>query len=203
MRKPFGMFRLNKGFGGVMMRLMVRTTLRSLIILLVLGMGIILSGCTTIKFDYPAPSKFTVDKNITLAVGEFKNETGYDDPNRVGFSACLDRPVSQAVREAMIIELESDGYEIGESPYEIRGIVHSIVYGEECTKIRFVVGDKTHRKIIYDKTLNADANTMGIFDQKGHVTEVKRCITSFLEDPEFRELLPAYIKQVNTNVEGG
>ena len=48
--------------------------------------------------------------------------------------------------------------------------------------------------VIYDKTFYADANTMGIFDDQGYITEVRRCITALLEDSDFRDVVPAYIK---------
>jgi hypothetical protein len=129
-------------------------------------------------------------------VGEFKNELGFSDPNRIKFTMYLDRPVAEAVRDAVIVELKHEGYEIGKSPYKIFGMIESFVSPPNYTVIQFNVLDKENLMILYDKRVRADANVMGVFDEKGHVQEVQQCIRNFLNDPDFKLKFPLYVRKV-------
>ena len=163
--------------------------LKSMVILpftLIASTFLLLGGCRTMHFDYPEPSAYDANKGITVTVGEFKNDLGWSNPNRFKVNLYLDRPIDEAVRNAVIVELKRDGYKVGESPYEISGVIESFVSAPDYTVIQYKVTDKKRQKVLYDKRVRADATVIGIFDEKGHVQEVRQCILKFLNDPDFR-----------------
>lgn len=155
------------------------------------------AGCATNKFAYNPQYILPSTKNIKLSVGQFENKTGYGDPNQISWNVWFDIPLSDAVRKAVTSELKQAGYIIGESDYEVGGMVHSIVYGPNDefvptgTSLTFQIKRISDKEIIYQKKFFEGSEGLFIWDSKGQINHLKECIIQFINDLNIHENMVA------------
>lgn len=162
-------------------------------------LGLMLAGCATTHFNYrsSAPAGIIQDKG-SVQVGEFANKIGFDEPNRVRFNVVLDRPVSQAFREAVITELNQAGYRLNSaSPVQVSGSIESFGF-EAPAQPRLYTAQATFtittgRQLLFSKSYQEPAAVTSIYDEAGQVATVQKLVLQFINDPQ-----AAYILQYGT-----
>lgn len=145
-----------------------------------------LSGCTTVDFGkYQVPQVSDITNGITLQVGEIKDARGFDDPTAIRFNVWFDRPVADAVREALIMELKGAGYSIGESDVIVSGNLTKFSGSEpgvgRCSLSVSVIKG-TPPKRIFSKTYQYQNSRKNIFDDAAWLEQIRQCVVQFAND---------------------
>lgn len=158
-----------------------------------LGMILLISltGCATTNFNYkPSPPRGIVERKGAVQVGEFKNNIGFSEPNRVRHNVVLDRPVSLAFREAVIAELKQAGYSIETSQVTVSGSIESFGFEAPATPGLFqaqatfsIMKDSTGR-VLFSKTYSQGLGVSSIWDESGQIFSIQKLILQFINDPQ-------------------
>ena len=82
-------------------------------------------GCTN-QFRYTPGTLAPFAQSQVLQVGECRNLSGWNNPRTLGDSSWLDVPVSEAVRNALVAELQAAGFSIGSGQFTVAADVLSV-----------------------------------------------------------------------------
>jgi hypothetical protein len=175
-------------------RLNACTSLRSALLVICGLFTVVFAGCSTINLQFSELKEPTYNKynnNIKFAIGKINNELGQKDEYKLNPYVSLDRPVADAVREALINALYEEGYYIGDSNLEISmdifQISHTFTGHGLVTKMNFVIKDKGLR--IYEKEIQNRNQHRSIGDRDGYYNDIKNAIRAFTKDKEFEKLV--------------
>jgi len=141
------------------------------------------AGCETVPFAY-VPSSIPTEKvgqGITLQIDQVHNNQGLDDPKKVRFNVELDRPVSEAVREALALELQQAGFRIGPSDLllsvTIEGAIHDGSYWT------FSIRKASDQTLLFSRKYPVQPVHADIFDHAALMNIFRTAITQFTADP--------------------
>jgi hypothetical protein len=150
-----------------------------------------LTGCAATTFNYkPSPPRGIVERKGAVQVGEFKNNMGFSEPNRVRFNVVLDRPVSQAFREAVIAELKQAGYSIETSQVTVSGSIESFGFeapaspGLYQAQATFSISKDSTGRVLFSKTYSQNLEVSSIYDESGQIFSIQKLILQFINDPQ-------------------
>jgi hypothetical protein len=150
----------------------------------------LLAGCATNSWNYKAiPTGMTERKGVTVQVGDFVNNLGFADPNRVRFNVTLDRPVSQAMREAVIAELRQAGYEVASSDITVSGVIDWFGRDGKPAVVRFDILKGPRSQPLFSKVYSQKTLLGHIYDEEGQVETIRKLIWQFLSDPQAVQIL--------------
>jgi hypothetical protein len=160
-------------------------------------MLLFLSGCATTPFVYkPKGTLYPIGKGLTIEVGKVQSNLGFDDPKKIRFNVDLDRPVVDAVREALTLELREAGFDVGPGGLVVSVAIDSkspgnegLFYGALWTFRVFRASDdsllyaKQYDGLgIFDKTGRQVVGS--IWDAEGTIGLIRQGIVQFIEDTQ-------------------
>ncbi|MSR24917.1 MAG: peptidase C14 [Nitrospiraceae bacterium] len=148
-----------------------------------------LTGCATNTFNYkPSSPGITVSKGVTVQVDEFRNNLGFADPTRIRFNVVLDRPASQAIREAMVAELRQAGYQIGPSPTRVSGSIDD--FGVEGRPVRaaFEITKEPSGQTLFSRSYSTPSQRSSIYDEEGNLRAIQALVLQFIRDREAQQI---------------
>lgn len=150
------------------------------------------AGCATTPFVYtPTGAGIPIGKGLTLQVGKIQNNLGFDDPKKIRFNVELDRPVADAVREALIGELQESGFTIGPSDLIVSVVIDSNSPGGSGLFLEsywtFRVHQESDGKLFFSRKYTQKREDVGvgsIYDARGQITLIQRALLQFVNDPQ-------------------
>ncbi len=145
-----------------------------------------LAGCATNTFNYkPSSSSPTASKGATVQVGEFSNNLGFTDPTRIRFNIVLDRPASQAIREAVVAELKQAGYQIGPSSTKVSGSIENFGL-DGPAQATFEITKEPGGQTLFSRSYSKPPRGSSIFDEEATMRVIQALVLQFINDPQAR-----------------
>lgn len=160
-------------------------------------MLLFLSGCATTPFVYkPKGTLYPIGKGLTIEVGQIQNNLGFADPKKIRLNVELDRPLVDAVREALTAELQEAGFNVAPGGLVIAVIIDTkspgdegIFFGSQWT---FRVTQPSDGSVLFAQQYAAlgvlDKNghqvVSSIWDDKGLVGIIRQAVMQFVDDPQ-------------------
>jgi len=150
---------------------------------MVIVMLLLASGCATTTFNYESSEPTNIGDRAEVSIGQIVNNTGHSNPRRIRYNVVLDIPVTEAIKKALISELQQANYLIGGGDKEISVYINSIVYGKSGTSLTFIIKKLSSNMIVFNRTFTEKGSIM-IYDESGHMQKIKKCIRKFITNNE-------------------
>ena len=149
-----------------------------------------LAGCTlTTTFNYkPSSPGITASKGVTVQVGEFRNNLGYADPTQVRFDVVLDRPATQAFREAVAAELRQHGYQIGPSSTRVSGSIKKFGAGGPA-EATFEITKAPSEQTLFSRSYSQPPAQGSVYGREDNIRVLQALILQFINDFEAHFIL--------------
>ena len=147
-----------------------------------------LAGCATNSFNYkPTSPGIAASKGATVEVGEFSNNLGFTDPTRIRFNIVLDRPASQAIREAVVAELTQAGYQIGPSSTKVSGSIENFGL-DGPAQATFEITKEPGGQTLFSRSYSKPPRGSSIFDEEATMRVIQALVLQFINDPQARSI---------------
>ncbi len=148
-----------------------------------------LTGCATNAFNYkPASHDIVANNGVTVQVDEFRNNLGFPDPTRIRFNVVLDRPASQAIREAVVTELRQAGYQIGPSPTRVSGSIDDFGVDGRPVRATFTITKEPSGQTLFSQSYSTPSQRSSVYDEEANIRGIQTLVLQFINAPQARSI---------------
>jgi hypothetical protein len=142
------------------------------------------AACAPLAFNYqPSPGDPAPNRNVSVTVGDVTSSNPFPEPNRIRWDATLDRPVTQAVREALVVELKQAGFTLGGGGPRVTAFVQHLVLDANDSSIVFAIESPLDGRTLYKRRIPARLAMYSIWDFDGFAASLRTCLQQFTSDP--------------------
>jgi hypothetical protein len=151
------------------------------------------AACATLPFNYQPTGPVASKTRGVVAVGDVSSNNPYPDPARIRFNATVDRPVPQAVREALVVELGQAGFTVGAAAgaRQVTAMLKNVIMDENNPSITFTVTAPEDGRTLYRREFASPLKMDTIFDADGFAASVRGVVQQFVRDPDALSALSA------------